>query len=73
MVQTSQQLGLLRSGEMTVHLKKLSVGSASVDSLRGLQARRLPMLAGWFISRATDLAALRNYSMVVLYTGSLKV
>ena len=26
---------------MTVHLKKLSVGTASVDSLRGLQARRL--------------------------------
>ena len=26
---------------MTVHLKKLSVGSASVDSLRALQARRL--------------------------------
>ena len=26
---------------MTVHLKKLSVGSASVDSLRALQAQRL--------------------------------
>ena len=26
---------------MTVHLKKLSVGSASIDSLRVLQARRL--------------------------------
>ena len=26
---------------MTVHLKKLSVGTASVDSLRGLQAQRL--------------------------------
>ena len=26
---------------MTVHLKKLSVGTASIDSLRGLQARRI--------------------------------
>ena len=26
---------------MTVHLKKLSVGTASIDSLRGLQAQRI--------------------------------
>ena len=31
----------MRFCEMTVHLKKLSVGSASVDGLRALQAQRL--------------------------------
>ena len=41
MVQNSQQLWIPEITEMTVHLKKLSVGSASVDGLRALQAQRL--------------------------------
>jgi len=57
---------------MTVHLKKLSVGSASIDSLKAWQSRRTKQGLQSFTLPGTGRADLLSYWKVVVCSGLSK-